>query len=227
MQDLHTFLVGPQKEKFNKACFILAIFKKSENYISDSEVLGYARQVEKLINLPEPYGFINKLEEFAIRLQNAITDLLERDAQRIEPDVYADRKIALESVLDERPYAGVLKKKIEKKFDELLEKLKQTNDIAALNGIPSESNALLQNCLNDIQNEENAYQRTLVQLTPPGTKPEKKPVKMIQTVPITMRTLTKGKSYTIRDVEDVNVFLEEIKRELIEKLGDDKVIKLS
>ena len=122
-------------------------------------------------------------------------------------------------------------KEMEKKFDELLEKLKQTNDIAALNGIPSESNALLQNCLNDIQNEENAYQRTLRQLTPPGTKPEmqpeKKPVKMIQTVPITMRTLTKGKSYTIRDVEDVNVFLEEIKRELIEKLGDDKVIKLS
>lgn len=231
LNDLQTFLDGPQKEKFNKACFILSIFKKSENYISDSEVLGYARQVEKLINLPEPYGFINKLEEFAIRLQNAITDLLERDAQRIEPDVYVDRKIALEAVMDERPYAGVLKKKIEKKFDELLEKLKQTNDIAALNGIPSESNALLQNCLNDIQNEEKAYQRTLVQLTPPGTKPEmqpeKKPVKMIQTVPITMRTLTKGKSYTIRDAEDVNVFLEEIKRELIEKLGDDKVIKLS
>ena len=70
-----------------------------------------------------------------------------------------------------------------------------------------------------------------MQLTPPGTKPEKqpekKPVKMIHTVPITMRTLTKGKSYTIRDAEDVYVFLEEIKRELIEKLGDDKVIKLS
>ena len=231
LTELTAFLEGAQKDKFNKACFVLSIFKKSENYISDADVIGYAKQVERLINLPEPYNFINKLEEFAIRLQNAITELLEKDAKRIEPDVYADRKIAMEAVLEDRPYADIVSKKINQKFEALLDKLKQTNDIAALNGIPSESNALLENCLADIKNEEAAYQRAQVQQQPSGDKtkeqPDVTPVKVIHTEPITMRTLTKGKSYSIKDSDDVEAFLQEIRRELMAKLGDDKVIKLS
>ena len=187
--------------------------------------------MERLINLPEPYNFINKLEEFAIRLQNAITELLEKDAKRIEPDVYTDRKIAMEAVLEDRPYADIVSKKINQKFEALLDKLKRTNDIAALNGIPSESNALLENCLADIKNEEAAYQRAQTQQQPLGDKtneqPDIKPVKVIHTEPITMRTLTRGKSYSIKDSDDVETFLQEIRRELMAKLGDDKVIKLS
>ena len=231
LADLTAFLEGAQKDKFNKACFVLSIFKKSENYISDADVIGYAKQVERLINLPEPYNFINKLEEFAIRLQNAITELLEKDAKRIEPDVYADQKIAMEAVLEDRPYADIVSKKINQKFEALLDKLKRTNDIAALNGIPSESNALLENCLADIKNEEAAYQRAQVQQQPSGDKTKEKPdvtpVKVIHTEPITMRTLTRGKSYSIKDSDDVEAFLQEIRRELMAKLGDDKVIKLS
>ena len=231
LADLTAFLEGAQKDKFNKACFVLSIFKKSENYISDADVIEYAKQVERLINLPEPYNFINKLEEFAIRLQNAITELLEKDAKRIEPDVYADRKIAMEAVLEDRPYADIVSKKINQKFEALLDKLKRTNDIAALNGIPSESNALLENCLADIKNEEAAYQRAQVQQQPSGDKtkeqPDVTPVKVIHTEPITMRTLTRGKSYSIKDSDDVEAFLQEIRRELMAKLGDDKVIKLS
>lgn len=175
LTELTAFLEGAQKDKFNKACFVLSIFKKSENYISDADVIGYAKQVERLINLPEPYNFINKLEEFAIRLQNAITELLEKDAKRIEPDVYADRKIAMEAVLEDRPYADIVSKKINQKFEALLDKLKRTNDIAALNGIPSESNALLENCLADIKNEEAAYQRAQVQQQPSGDKTKEQP----------------------------------------------------
>ena len=231
LADLTAFLEGTQKDKFNKACFVLSIFKKSENYISDADVIGYAKQVERLINLPEPYNFINKLEEFAIRLQNTITELLEKDAKRIEPDVYADRKIAMEAVLEDRPYADIVSKKINQKFEALLDKLKRTNDIAALNGIPSESNALLENCLADIKNEEAAYQRAQVQQQTSGDKtkeqPDVTPVKVIHTEPITMRTLTRGKSYSIKDSDDVEAFLQEIRRELMAKLGDDKVIKLS
>lgn len=207
-----------------------AFYSALDDFI-DADVIGYAKQVERLINLPEPYNFINKLEEFAIRLQNAITELLEKDAKRIEPDVYADRKIAMEAVLEDRPYADIVSKKINQKFEALLDKLKRTNDIAALNGIPSESNALLENCLADIKNEEAAYQRAQVQQQPSGDKakeqPDVTPVKVIHTEPITMRTLTRGKSYSIKDSDDVEAFLQEIRRELMAKLGDDKVIKLS
>lgn len=57
----------------------------------------------------------------------------------------------MEAVLEDRPYADIVSKKINQKFEALLDKLKRTNDIATLNGIPSESNALLENCLADIK----------------------------------------------------------------------------
>ena len=51
-------------------------------------------------------------------------------------------KLVMDSIEDDRPYAATLKKKFGDKFDELIEKLHTCKDIASLNGIPSESNAL-------------------------------------------------------------------------------------
>ena len=142
--DLNAFLGGVQKEKFIKACKTLAFYDASKNYIADAEIIENANQVKKIISLQKPYSFIPKLEQYEKWLGNAIVVLLEEDAKRIEPDIYADRKLVMESIEDDRPYAVALKKKFGDKFNELIEKLHTCNDIATLNGIPSESNALLQ-----------------------------------------------------------------------------------
>lgn len=233
LHDLMGFLSGVQKDKFNSACKIYDIYKKSENYISDPETISYAEQIKKIISLPKPYSFINKLEQFDKALVAAIMRLLEKDAARIEPEVVADRKLAIDSIPEGRPYADILRKRFESRFAALAEKLEKTNELAALNGIPAESSAVLQNCLNDITKEENAYQLALAAQqreedkvpVKPGKEPV--PVKVVKTVPMTMRTLTGGKTYTIKTEDDVDKFLREIKAELTSKLGEDKVIKLS
>ena len=46
-------------------------------------------------------------------------------------------------IVSDRPYADKLKSEFEYKFSDLVEKLMETDDVAALNGIPSESKALL------------------------------------------------------------------------------------
>lgn len=233
LHDLMSFLGGVQKDKFNSACKIYDIFKKSENYISDQETIGYAEQIKKIISLPKPFSFINKLEQFDKALVSAIRRLLEADAARIEPELVADRKLAIEAIPEGRPYADILRGRFEKRFSALQDKLDRTNELAALNGIPAECGAVLQNCLNDISKEENAYQLALAA----QQKEEKKdteqkkgnpiPVKVVKTVPMTMRTLTGGKTYTIKTEEDVDRFLNEMREELISKIGEDKVIKLS
>ena len=79
--------------------------------------------------------------------------------------------------------------------------------MAALNGIPSESNALCQNCLNEINKEEEFYQKSLVQVpVVDGGDPVKpvKPVNVIKTIPLGIRTLTNNKTYTIKNEDDIN-----------------------
>ena len=87
----------------------------------------------------------------------------------------------------------------------------EIHDMAALNGIPAESNALLQNCLRLIEKEEEAYQRSIQKSAGKVEEARKEkpqpenPKKVIRTVPVSMRTLTSNKTYTIRDREDVDV----------------------
>ncbi len=230
--DLNTFLGGVQKEKFNKACRTLAFYEASKNYISDAEIIENANQVKKIISLQKPYSFIPKLEQYEKRLGESIVTLLEEDAKRIEPDIYADRKLVMDSFGDDRPYAAALKKKFGDKFDELIEKLYTCKDIASLNGIPSESNALLQNSLDELKKAEHAYQLSIMpkESADGGEQPAAPavpPVKVINTVPVTMRTLTGNRTYTFRTETEIDVFVEEIRKNLKSKLGEDTVIKLS
>ena len=230
--DLNTFLGGVQKEKFMKACRTLAFYEASKNYISAAEIIENANQVKKIISLQKPYSFIPKLEQYEKMLGEAIVALLEEDAKRIEPDIYADRKLVMDSIEDDRPYAAALKKKFGDKFDELIEKLNTCKDIASLNGIPSESNALLQNSLDELKKTEHAYQLSIMPKEPAdgGEKPATPvapPVKVINTVPVTMRTLTGNRTYTFRTETEIDEFVEEIRKNLKSILGEDTVIKLS
>ena len=230
--DLNTFLGGVQKEKFMKACRTLAFYEASKNYISAAEIIENANQVKKIISLQKPYSFIPKLEQYEKMLGEAIVALLEEDAKRIEPDIYADRKLVMDSIEDDRPYAAALKKKFGDKFDELIEKLYTCKDIASLNGIPSESNALLQNSLDELKKAEHAYQLSIMPKEPAdgGEKPATPvapPVKVINTVPVTMRTLTGNRTYTFRTETEIDEFVEEIRKNLKSILGADTVIKLS
>lgn len=234
MADISSFLSGTQKDIFNRACRILSIYGASKNFISDQKIIDYADKISKIISVKKPYSYINKLDGLTKQLNDSIMALLDKDTERIRPDVMADYELVMSSLMIDRPYADRLKKKFENKFSELIEKMEHTHDVAALNGIPSESNALCQNCLNEIQKEEEFYQKSII---PPETLKDsdgKKytvkpalPVKTVKTIPVGIRTLTKNKTYTIKTEADVDAFVEEIRKELKSKLEKDTIIKLN
>ena len=232
MVDLNGFLGGPQKDKYLKAYRTLQFYEASKNYISDEKIIDYAKQIKRIMSLTEPYSFIKKLEEYDRLLANAIVDMLEKDAERIKPDIYADEKLVQEALIKDRPYTERLQRKFRAKFDELIQKLEHARDMAKLNGIPAESSALVQNCLNEISREEAAYQLSIQPPKPPvdhidPVKP-KTPVKpVIKQKPVSIRTLTKNKTYSIRTEADIDAFLNEMRKSLIAQLDDNTIIRLS
>ena len=167
----------------------------------------------------------------------AIMELLDHDTKRIEPDIYADWKMVKASIPADRPYSQRLLDRIDPKFEELLDKLKSVTDIAALNGIPSESNALLQNCLRMIQREEDAYQAELERRRKEKERqgggkevkptPQAEPVKVIRNKPVSFRSITGNKTYSIKSEEDIDKMLDELRNALKAQLEDDTIIKLS
>lgn len=230
--DLNGFLSGPQKEKYLKAYRTLQFYEASKNYISDEKIIDYVKQIKRIMSLTEPYSFIKKLEEYDRLLANAIVEMLDKDAERIKPDVYADEKLVLEALIKDRPYTERLQRKFKAKFEELIQKLEHARDMAKLNGIPAESSALVQNCLNEISKEEAAYQLSIQPPKPPvdpidpvKPKPPVKPV--IKQKPVSIRTLTKNKTYSIRTEADIDAFLKEMRKSLMAELDDNTIIRLS
>lgn len=235
--DLNSFLGGVQKDKFLHAVKVLGIYENSKNYISDQKIIDYAAEVKKIICLEKPYSFIPKLEEYDNKLWEAIIKLLEADTARIQPDVYADWKTVKNSIPSDRPYAKRLLDRIDPIFQELIDKLASITDIAVLNGVPAESNALLQNCLRMIQTEEDAFQaeaeRKKKESEKQGAKNETeaptevKPVKVIKNKPVSFRTITGNKTYSIQSEEDIDKLLDELRTALKSQLEEDTIIKLS
>ena len=235
--DLIGFLDGPQKEKFLHAYNSWEVFEKSKNFIVDQTIIDYANQIKKITSIKEPYSFIKKLEEYDRQLIDGIGRLLEQDAKKIRPEVEADHKLVLDEIDPERPYAARLKNSINEKFEDVLKKVDTTHDMATMNGIPAESNALVEICLRQISEAEADYQRSVTPVTPAPINndddaPEKpvatQPVKpVVRTVPVTMRSLTKNKTYNIKSKDDVEIFLSDIREKLLEQLKDDTIIRLS
>ncbi|MBR3244379.1 MAG: BREX system P-loop protein BrxC [Parasporobacterium sp.] len=234
MVDLNGFLGGPQKEKYLKAVRTLQFYEASKNYISDEKIIDYAKQIQRIMAMAEPYSYIKKMEEYDGLLSSAIVELLEKDAERIKPELYVDEKLVQAALISDRPYSTRLKQKFHTKFDELHKKLDCANDMAKLNGIPAESSALVQNCLNEINREEEAYQ---ISILPPQPQTDsgdtvKTPVKpvikpAIKQKPVSIRTLTKNKTYSIRTEADVDAFLQEMRKSLMDELDDNTIIRLS
>lgn len=187
------------------------------------------------MSLSEPYSLIRKLDDYEKQLGNAIVEMLEQDAKRIEPDIRADWKIADEALFPDRPYTTRLRNKFHSKFDELFKKLASASDMAKLNGIPAESSALVQNCLNEISREEESYQHSITPQKPPVDQGDTdRPVKpnppvrpVIRQKPVSIRTLTKNRTYNIRTEADVDAFLQEMRKSLLNELSENTIIRLS
>ena len=130
-------------------------------------------------------------------------------------------------LFDKQPDELAIDEKAIQKQMELIEKLHTCKDIASMNGIPSESNALLQNSLDELKRAESAYQISIRDRGDKPVIPVTPPVKVINTVPVTMRTLTGNRTYTFRTESEIDEFVEEIRKNLKAKLGEDIVIKLS
>ena len=229
MVDLNGFLAGPQKEKYLKAFRTMQLYEASKNYITDEKIIDYAKQIHRIMTLAEPYSFIKKLEEYEGQLSRAIVDMLEKDAERIKPDIYADEKLVQDALIPDRPYTARLKDKFHAKFEELIHKLEYAKDMAKLNGIPAESCALVQNCLNEINREEAAYQLSTQPKKPPvdPIDPITPPKPVIKHKPVSMRTLTRNKTYTIKTVADIDAFLQEMRKSLMAELEENTIIRLS
>ena len=163
--------------------------------------------------------------------------LLEEEAEIMEPLVHDDF-LKVKEVLDSKPFAEVLRPKINERFNEIFDKLKCSNDIAAIKNIKLESDTLKIKCLDEIDEYERTHQpapapvQPTPTVTPGGVEPVTPPVtptvvKTKRRKNISITNVAGARTYSIENEQDIDKFLSEMKQKLMNELEEDTIITLS
>ena len=137
--------------------------------------------------------------------------------------------------MDTKPFAEVLRPRINQRFEEIWDKLKKSNDIAAIKNIKLESDTLKIKCLDEIDEYERTHQpapKPPVALAVPGKKPinptpASTKVKAKRRKNVSISNVAGARTYSIETEQDIDKFLAEMKQKLMNELEEDTIITLS
>lgn len=228
------FFKGEQRKIFEESVKNLAYFENSKTYVSDRELLKVVEEIEDVVKTGKPFGKIQRLPELNMKFEDLHMGLLEKEAAIMEPLVHDDF-LKVKEVLDSKPFAEVLRHRINQRFDEIREKLTTSGDIAAIKNIRLESDALKIKCLDEIDEYERVHQPVS---EPPVTPvvSGKEPVNAVET-PIKVKTKRRknisisnvagARTYSIETEQDIDKFLAQMKQKLMQELEEDTIITLS
>ena len=220
-EPLKTFFEGDQKKIFDKSLSYMAIYDDSKTFITDKEISSIAKQIKEILAMDKPYGQIFKLPGLNEQFSGKYTEILENMAQPIFAAI-ADAKKRVQNELEGKRCEDLLSSKVQDQFAELQKKAEECNNVAKLQNIKVEADALKIRLLNSIAEEER-------RLTPPDkVGPEHvdhhEPVKKYKTISI--KSINTAATWQLESEEDVDKYLKELRSKLVGKLEDNTVINI-
>lgn len=222
------FFNGEQKIIFKKAWKYIQIFNRSKTYIVDKDLINTAKSMKMIAENLKPYSEIYKLPALIDSFLKKNIVLLEKEAESVRPELSVDRDQVMDKLITIK-LTDQFKIKFDKRFNELIDKLEYSNEIAEIKNIRLESDALKIRCLDEISDYE-LTRPPVPKLVPPigGELPVIPPINPPKSKKnISMRNITGGKTYSFETEEDVNKFIKEIKDKLINELKADTIVSLN
>lgn len=223
LEPIKTFFRGEQKNIFDKAEKYLAIYDESKTYIANKEIEDTAEAIGKIVSSSKPYGQIHQLpallDKFATLNTNLLSDMAEPIYKAIE-----EARTRVFDRLKGRLCESKLKDTYINKFAELKNKADTCNNVARLQNIKIEADALKIRCLDEIDKTEAALTPKPQPASGGETSAPVAPVKKRKNVSI--KTLNHETSWEIETADDVEKYIAELKAQIMKQLEDDTVIRI-
>ena len=235
------FFKGGQKKIFEKALEQIQMFENSKTYVREQEIIDNVAQMEAIVNAKNPFGQIQKLPDMSMKFVQQYGTLLEKEAEEMRPIVDDDLEKVLHT-LDEKEFASVFRDKFVNAFAELKQKLDTSHEIAAVKNIKLESDTLKLRCMDDITDYEEEHCSKpdpklpvdpVTSSTGGGNVHPVKPVTPpVQAKPkkrknVSISSVAGARTYSIENEQDIDRFLAEMKRKLLQELEENTIITLS
>lgn len=219
-EPIQKFFAGEQLEIFDRALRLMQIYEDSKTFIVHPEIESIVGQINEVIKKPAPYGEIHKLPLLLDQYVKAYGGLL-REMGKPILDAIDQAKERVFAELDGKACRERLSERFIQKFEALRSKATSCNNVARLQNIRMEADALKVRCLNEIS----AAEEELAAKRPPD-EAGAAPVKIRRQKTVSIRTLTNVGTWQLETGDDVRRYVADLEEKLLSALEDDTVINV-
>ena len=241
------FFSGDQITIFDRAIRLMAIYDDSRTFIVNKEMEAAVEKIKFIMKKSAPYSDIFKLPGLLDEFSNIYSKLLDEMETPIEEAIDEARKRVLQE-LEGKLCEGQLRSNYVDRFQELHEKASHCNNVATLQNIKIEADALKVRCLNEIADMESKLQAQKIAneekkgecKTPqPGlineggnsygtgdhNEAQVAPVsKAKKQRTISIKTINTETTWQLETKEDVKRYVSMLEKKLMEELREDTII---
>lgn len=235
-EPVKAFYNGEQKTIFEKALFSMGIYDDSKTFIVDDKVEGIVALVKEVLFKDQPYKEIHKLPDLIDKFNDAYLNIL----NAMEAPIFAsidDAKKTVFKELDQREYKDVFSSRFNQLFNEITKKAKECNNVAVLQNIKVEADALKVRLLNEISKKDEelakAKEKEKEKEYKEGgnggaDKVADPPVVVVfkKQKHVSIKSINVSSSWQIETHEDIEKHLQALKSKLMEQLEENTVINI-
>jgi hypothetical protein len=220
-EPVNAFFAGEQKKIFEDALKMMKIYDDSKTFIVDDKVEETVREIKAILRKDMPYSDIPKLPDLLSQFRDAYMAVL---TQMEAPILKAieDAKDRVFEVLNSKPYKDELKDRYFKLFREIHEKATTCNNVATLQNVKIEADALKVRLLNEMAKKDEEIAEDTPLYGNDGGSP--KPVKKQKSISIKNVSLTS--SWQIESAQDLDKYISELREQIMKELDQDTIINI-
>lgn len=237
-EPVQAFFQGEQREIFQRAVDLLAIYDDSKTYIVDAGLEDTVAQMRSILRKEKPYSDIHKLPELRKQYTTAYRKVLKAESAPVLDGISQARARVLEA-LDTKEYAGEKKERYLSQFAELRDGAEHCNNVSTLRGYKDKAEALKIRLLNEMdaldthlarkKAEEEAKRREeAARALGMAVPEEQKPVvyKARRSKNVTIRSMARTSSWRLEKQSDIDKVLSGLRKALEAELAENDIVNV-
>ena len=226
---IEKFFSGDQIDIFDRAIRLMKIYDESKTFIVDTVIESVVGEIKEILKSRTPYRQIFKLPELLDKFLELYGKLLITMRKPVTTAIEEAKKRVFDELKGKRSNE-ILSDKFYDRFKEISDKAEHCNNVATLQNIKVEADALKVRLLNEIASEEAKLETSIV-MPPAGDseaqpqQPAPKP-RMKKQKTISIKSVTVESTWQLETPEDVKRYVAALESKLINTLEEDTVINI-
>lgn len=225
-EKVKSFFGGDQVGIFDKSLLLMGIYEESKNFIPDEKVYAAYDAIRQIIRMKEPYGQIYKLPGLNQNFTDLYDAILDAKLIPVKEAVAEARKRVFDELTGKRCHDMLVDRYV-RIFTELENKAEACNNVATLQNITLEADALKIRLLGEIAKKED-------ELTPKPVDPPVNPVgpvdppkpKQKKKKTVSIKSITNTTTWQMETPEDVQKYIADLQKKLMAQLEENTIVNI-